>query len=229
MTPEEIDNIIKKNPRLASKRDRLEAMHDGAFCMHNNWGFGKIVSYDAAANKLKINFEGKEGHLMDPVFCVDKLEILDKDNIIVRYRIDLENLQKEMKNGGDFVVDYINKNKPDRSASVIELENVFKQVFGYRPVNNGSVPEKEFAEANKKAEREFRKWWNKTKEELVRNPMVECPKTKNDYYVIRDEDKAMTPEEEIVTEYFVNREPKKKIMLAEKLFEIASMWKMGVL
>ena len=222
MTSEEIDNIIRKNPRLSSKRSSLEAMADGAFCMHNSWGFGEIVSYNAAANKLTINFEGKPGHLMDPVFCVDKLEILDKDNILVRCRKDIENLQEEIKNGGDFVVKYIEANKPDRAASVIELEGVFKQMFGYKPVNSGAVSEKEFAEANKKAEREFRKWWNKTKEELVRNPLVECPKSKNDYYVIRDEDKAMSPEDEILAEYFANREPKKKIILAEKLFETAT-------
>ena len=222
MNSDEINNIIKKNPRLEAKRDKLEAMCDGAFCVHNSWGFGEIVSFNAENGKLVINFEGKPGHLMDPAFCVEKLEILDADNILVRCRKDLENLQKEMQNGGDFVVNYIDKNKIDRSASVIELENVFKQVFGYRTINSFNVPEKDFVAANKKAEKEYRKWWNKTKEDLVQNPLVECPKTKNDYYVLRDEDKAMSPEDEILTEYFANREPKKKIDLAEKLFETAT-------
>lgn len=221
MNSDEINNIISKNPRLASKRDRLEAMKDGAFCMHNSWGFGKIVSFDPASGKLKIDFEGKPGHMMDPAFCADKLEILEPDNILVRYRTDREALENEMKNGGEFVVNYIDKNKADRAASVIELENTFKQLFGYNPVNSRNLSEKDYQDANKKAEKEFRKWWNKTKEELVRNPFVECPKTKNDYYKLRDEDKAMSPEYEILNEYFVNREPKKKIVLAEKLFETA--------
>lgn len=221
MNSDEINNIISKNPRLASKRDRLEAMKDGAFCMHNSWGFGKIVSFDPASGKLKIDFEGKPGHMMDPAFCADKLEILEPDNILVRYRTDRETLENEMKNGGEFVVNYIDKNKADRAASVIELENTFKQLFGYNPVNSHNLSEKDYQDANKKAEKEFRKWWNKTKEELVRNPFVECPKTKNDYYKLRDEDKAMSPEYEILNEYFVNREPKKKIVLAEKLFETA--------
>ncbi len=221
MNSDEINNIISKNPRLASKRDRLESMKDGAFCMHNSWGFGKIVSFDPASGKLKIDFEGKPGHMMDPAFCADKLEILEPDNILVRYRTDRETLENEMKNGGEFVVNYIDKNKADRAASVIELENTFKQLFGYNPVNSRNLSEKDYQDANKKAEKEFRKWWNKTKEELVRNPFVECPKTKNDYYKLRDEDKAMSPEYEILNEYFVNREPKKKIVLAEKLFETA--------
>ena len=129
MNSDEINNIIKKNPRLESKRDRLEAMRDGAFCMHNSWGFGEIVSYDSANGKLIINFEGKPGHKMDPVFCVDKLEILEENSILVRCHKDLENLQKEMQNGGAFVVKYIEENKIDKSASVIELENLFKHIF----------------------------------------------------------------------------------------------------
>lgn len=219
MNSADIKNIIKKNPRLASKEAKLEAMKDGAHCMHNSWGFGTIVCYDEASGKLKIDFEGKPSHMMDPAFCVDKLEILPDDNILVRYRTDRENLKKEMENGGEFVYNYIDKNKEDRSASTIELESIFKQLFGYRPNNVGGEDEKKFEAANKAAEKEFRKWWNRTKEELVRNPLVECPKSKNDYYVLRDE--PQSPEEEILHEYFINREPKKKILLAEKLFETA--------
>ena len=125
MNSDQIDNIINKNPKIASKRDRLEAMKDGAFCMHNSWGFGQIVSFDCASGKLVINFEGKPDHKMDPVFCVDKLEILADDNILVRCRKDMENLQKEMEDGATFVINYIDKNKVDRAASVIELENIF--------------------------------------------------------------------------------------------------------
>ncbi len=153
MNSTEIDNIIKKNPRLASKREGLEKMRDGAFCMHNSWGFGEIVSYDATSGKLTINFEGKAGHLMDPVFCVDKLEILEDDNILVRCRKDSENLQKEMQNGGAFVVNYIRRNKIDCAASVIELENIFKQVFGFKPVNNTGLSEKIFKQPIRKLKR----------------------------------------------------------------------------
>ena len=75
MNPESIDRLIAKNPKLRNKRQKLEQMHDGAYCMHGSWGFGRIVSYDEASKKLIIDFEGKPGHKMDPVFCVDKLEV----------------------------------------------------------------------------------------------------------------------------------------------------------
>lgn len=73
MNPESIEKLVK-NPKLRNKREALEAMKDGAYCMHGSWGFGQIKSYDAAANRLIIDFEGKPAHAMDPAFCVDKLE-----------------------------------------------------------------------------------------------------------------------------------------------------------
>lgn len=220
MNPESIDRLIAKNPKLRNKRQKLEQLHDGAYCMHGSWGFGRIVSYDEAAKKLIIDFEGKPGHKMDPVFCVDKLEVLDDDNLLVRYRTDRENLEKEMKDSGEFVVSYLEK-KPDMSASPIELETVFKQLFGY-VAENPSISEKELAEKNKAAEKAYRSWWNKAKEALFRNPRVACPKAKGESYSLRAKEEEMKPEQEVLREYFLNREPKKKILLAEKLYKTAT-------
>lgn len=220
MNPESIDRLIAKNPKLRNKRQKLEQMHDGAYCMHGSWGFGRIVSYDEASKKLIIDFEGKPGHKMDPVFCVDKLEVLDDDNLLVRYRTDRENLEKEMKDSGEFVVSYLEK-KPDMSASPIELETVFKQLFGY-VAENPSISEKELAEKNKAAEKIYRSWWNKAKEALFRNPRVACPKVKGESYCLRAKEEEMKPEQEVLREYFLNREPKKKILLAEKLYKTAT-------
>lgn len=220
MNSESIERLISKNPKLRSKRQKLEQMRDGAYCVHGSWGFGRIVSYDDASKKLVIDFEGKLGHKMDPAFCVDKLEVLEDDNLLVRYRTDRENLEKQMKDGGEFVVSYLEK-KPDFSASAIELETIFKQLFGY-VAENPSVPEKELAEKNKAAEKAYRAWWNKAKESLFRNPRVACPKTKGEPYVLRAKEEEMKPEQEVLREYFLNREPKKKILLAEKLYKTAT-------
>ncbi len=219
MNPELIERLIKKNPKLRTKREKLEQMRDGAYCMHGSWGFGKISSFDEASNKLVIDFEGKPAHKMDPAFCVDKLDILPDDNLLVRYRTDRQNLEEEMKDGGAFVVAYLEK-KAEQSASIIELENMFKQLFGY-VFSNPSIDEKELAENNKAPEKAYRAWWNKTKESLFRNPRVACPRTKNELYVLRSEEEEMKPEQEVLREYFLHREPKKKILLAEKLYKTA--------
>lgn len=142
-----------------------------------SWGFGQIKSYDATVNRLIIDFEGKPGHSMDPAFCVDKLEILPDDNLLVRYRNDRAALEEEMKNADAFVVKYI-ASKPDRSASQLELERIFKQLFGFKPLNLGNVPEADLKKATKTPKRNTGAWWNKAKESLFRDPCVACPKNK---------------------------------------------------
>lgn len=222
MKAETIELLIKKSPKLRSKREKLEAMKDGAYCMHGSWGFGKIVGFDDESQKLVIDFEGKPGHKMDPAFCVDKLEILDPESFIVRYRTEKDKLEEEMKKApGEFVVSYL-KTKADHSASVIELENLFKTFFGYKAQNYLNLPDAEFKSANKAAEKAYRAWWSKAKEELFRNELVACPKTKMDSYVLRSIEDAETPEQEVLKEYFLNREPKKKILLAERLYKVAT-------
>lgn len=200
MNSEAIELLIKKNPALASKRAKLEAFADGACCMHGSWGFGRIRSYDQASNRLIIDFEGKSGHAMDPSFCVDKLEILDPDDVMVRYKTNPAEIEAELKNKpADFVADILAKSH-DQAATAVELENYIMRLF--------------------KTEKEFRSWWNKAKKILVRDPRIAVPKKKNERYVLRDEDSEIKPEQELLQEYFLNRDSKKKILLAEKLFNM---------
>ncbi len=200
MNPEAIESLIKKNPSLASKREKLEKFVDGACCMHSSWGFGRISAYDEAANRLIIDFDEKPGHSMDPAFCVDKLDILPDDDVLVQYRRDPKSVEDSMKADPAKFVEGILAGMPDRMATSVELENVLVRLF--------------------KGEKEFRTWWNKAKKLLVRDPRIACPKKKNDHYELRDEDAKIEPEQELLQEYFLNRDSKKKILLAEKLFNM---------
>ena len=52
MNKEAIDALIEKNPKLLSHRAKLETMVPGNYCLHRSWGFGKIVDYNAADDRL---------------------------------------------------------------------------------------------------------------------------------------------------------------------------------
>ena len=47
MNVEIIDRLIDQDPALESSRLALEAMKEGACCIHRSWGFGK-----SSASKL---------------------------------------------------------------------------------------------------------------------------------------------------------------------------------
>ena len=83
MNVETVDLLIEKDPSLESSRSSLEAMKEGAVCIHRDWIVGHISGFESDRGMILVDFEeGKrKSHAMDPDFCLDKLEVLE-DHII---------------------------------------------------------------------------------------------------------------------------------------------------
>ncbi len=199
MNQEAIDLLIQKTPRLKRHRAKLEAMQTGAYCVHRAWGMGRIQRYDAQENRLIIDFEdGREGHAMDPAFCIDKLDILPDDDILVRSRTEPESVQEMIKkNPAEVIVDILSRTE-EHQAGNTEIEAALNRLLG---------PTK------------YKKWWTATKKVLVKDPRIAVPSKKTDPYVLRDE--PVKPEDEILEEFFETKAPKKKINFASKLIEMS--------
>ena len=199
MNKEAIDALIEKNPKLVSARAKLEAMTVGSYCLHRSWGFGKIVDYDEAAGRLIINFEdGKDGQAMAPAFCVDKLEVLNPKDLLVRTRT-APDLVEEMikKRPADLICDMVGAS-PNQAMMTTEIERALSRVIG--PVK-------------------YKKWWTATKKVLVKDPRVGVPLKKTDPYIYRDT--PVAPEQEILEQFHATKNSKQKIELGEKLYALS--------
>ena len=99
MNVEIVDRLIEKDPSLESSRSALEAMKEGASCIHRAWGFGKITGFETDRGMIIVDFEDGErkSHAMDPVFCLDKLEVLDDEHIISRHRANPSEIDTKVK------------------------------------------------------------------------------------------------------------------------------------
>ena len=199
MNKEAIDLLIQKSPRLRRSRAKLEAMQTGAYCVHRAWGLGQIVDYDERANRLIIDFQdGRTGHAMDPVFCVEKLEILDDRDILVRAQKEPDVVNEMIKNRPtDLIADLLEQSE-ENTATALEIETVLSRLMG---------PAK------------FKKWWTQTKKALVKDPRIAVPSKKTEPFVLRDE--PVRAEEEVLDEFFETKAPKKKINLASKLIDLS--------
>ncbi|MFW5883060.1 MAG: GreA/GreB family elongation factor [Verrucomicrobiota bacterium] len=198
MNEEAIDAIIEKEPSLKRRRDKLEELQPGAYCVHRSWGFGQIKDYDATSNKLIIDFEEKPGHAMDPAFCVDKLDVLPNDHLLVRKRTEPDAIQQLIKKEPVELVVEILRSAPEQSATNMEVERVIRPLIG---------------------ELKHKKWWTATKKLLVRDPRIAVPSKKTDPYVLRED--PIKPEEEILEEFNRTKNPKARILLAERLFRLS--------
>jgi transcription elongation factor GreA len=199
MNKEAIDLLIQKNPRLRRARAKLESMQPGAYCVHRAWGLGQIKDYNERDNRLIIDFQnGREGHPMDPVFCVDKLEILDDQDILVRAQREKDVVDEMVKSRpADLIVDILDR-ADNKSATALEIETILSRLMGSA---------------------KFKKWWTQTKKALVKDPRVAVPSKKTEPFILRDE--PIRAEEEVLDEFFETKAPKKKIILASKLIDLS--------
>ncbi len=200
MDKEAIDSLIEKNPKLSIFRENLEAMQQGNYLIHKSWGLGRIESYDQGLGKIIINFEqDKQGHAMDPAFFVDKIEIIPEGHVIARHRNNPEEIDKMLKEDQVQLIIQILEFKKSRQASIFEIEKILLHMLG---------------------ETKYKKWWNATKKLLVKDPRIGVPSKKSDPYVLRDV--PITPEEEILGDFRSLNNSKKRILLAEKLFQLST-------
>ena len=114
MNVEIIDQLIAQDPSLESSRSALEAMNEGASCIHKSWGLGKITGFEADRGMLLIDFEDGErkSHAMDPVFCLSKIEVLD--NYIIAYpnkSVSAKKLSKTLSEQGVVITHFAQKKK----------------------------------------------------------------------------------------------------------------------
>jgi len=199
MNKEEIDALIEKNPTLAVSRAKLEAMAPGNYCLHRSWGFGKITDYDPVEAKIIIDFEdGKTGHAMAPAFCVDKLDVLKPDDILVRSRTEADLINQMIKQQPADLICEIIAAADGQAMSTAEIERVLARVIG--PIK-------------------YKKWWTATKKLLAKDPRIGVPIKKSDPYIFRDE--PVKPEEEILEQFHATKNPKQKILFGEKLYALS--------
>lgn len=201
MNVEIVDRLIEKDPSLESSRSALEAMKEGASCIHRAWGVGKITGFEADRGMIVVDFEDGErkSHAMDPVFCLDKLEVLDDEHIISRHRANPEEIDTKVKKEPVELFIEILAKFEDGCASTRELERTINLLLGSA---------------------KGKKWWTATKKLLIKDPRVAVPNKKTEPYVLRDE--PVKPEQEILQDFFDEKRSKEKIILAEKLFDLAS-------
>ena len=201
MNVEIVDRLIEKDPSLESSRTALEAMKEGAICIHRAWGVGRISGFEADAGMILVDFEEGErkSHAMDPVFCIDKLEVLADDHVISQHRANTEEIEiKIKKEPVEFFIDIISKFE-DGCAPTRDLERTIHLLLG--PTKG-------------------KKWWTATKKLLVKDARVAVPNKKTEPYVLRDE--PLKPEQEILQDFFDEKRSKEKILLAEKLYDLSS-------
>jgi len=171
-------------------------MEPGAYVVHRSWGFGQIKSYDEGANRLTIDFKGKAGHTMDPLFCVSTMEVMPPKHLLVRKETDSAVINQLIaENPAELVVQAL-QGYPNHATTAIDLEIVLAQVVG---------------------DEKFKKWWSTAKKAVANDPRVAVPEKKTECYVLREI--PVSAEDEIMEQFNGTRSARRRILLAEELVD----------
>lgn len=199
MNEEAVKEIITRKPELKAAKAKLLSMQPGNYCIHQSWGFGQIKSYDAADQKLVIDFDEKAGHRMDPGFCVNTMQVLPPDHLLVRKQLEPSAIDDLIANKQCELIVELLKQYQNFAASATEIESVLARVIG--PIK-------------------YKKWWAATKKLLAKDPRISVPARKTGMYVLREEPVSL--EEELIEEYNATQSAKRRVAIAEKLLETAA-------
>lgn len=198
MNSEVISTLVAKNPSLKTAKAKLEAMQPGSYCVHKSWGFGQIKSYDEAAGKLIIDFKAKPGHAMDPAFCVNTLDVLPSNHLLVRKETDGAAIAKLIANDPAQLLIEALAAYPNNAATQIEIEIVLAQVLG---------------------EEKFKKWWSAAKKAIAKDPRLAVPAKKTECYFLRET--PVSNEDEISEKFHGTRSARLRVKLALELIDSA--------
>ena len=192
MNSEAVSALLAKNPALKASKSKLESMKSGAYVIHRSWGFGQIKSYDDATHRLVIDFKGKKSHAMDPAFCVNTMEVLPENHLLVRKETEPKKvLELISDNPAQLIVEAL-ESYPNKATTAIDLEITLSQVVG---------------------EEKFKKWWADARKAVAKDPRVSVPEKKTECYVLRET--PVSAEDEIFDQFTSTRSARRRISLAE--------------
>ncbi|MBW8782049.1 MAG: GreA/GreB family elongation factor [Verrucomicrobia bacterium] len=198
MNSEAVSALIAKNPSLKSAKAQLEAMEPGAYCIHRSWGFGQIKSYDETSQKLIIDFLNKKAHPMDPAFCLNSMQILPANHLLVRKQTEPAKIAKLIaEDPAQLVVEGLQA-YPNNATTMIDLELTLAEVLG---------------------EDKFKKWWSGAKKAIAKDPRIAVPAKKTECYILRET--PVSAEDEIIEQFNGTRSARRRIALAEDLVAAA--------
>ncbi|MDR0444943.1 MAG: GreA/GreB family elongation factor [Puniceicoccales bacterium] len=202
-----IEAILRKHPVLECSKEKIEQMVDSAYCLHASWGLGKIQSYDEVSDRFAIDFEeGPKNHLMEPEFCIRKLEILHEQHLLVRFHRDPEGLRQQVKEDPIAVILQMLRENHQKEVVASEIERNFRSIVG---VNT------------------YRNWWNRTKKLIAEDARIRPVAGKANTFVVCEEPMSLVAE--LLQQFDLHRDSIGKITVVEKVLSLSDEYRRNIM
>ncbi len=176
--------------------ERLSQLAPGKFCLHKNWGAGKVKSWVLNSGKLVIDFEKAPAQEMGLKIAFSKTEVLDEDHFRAKKIEALPELKKLSKSDPVELVKQILKSL----GGSLKLDQLERELI------DSVIPEAD-----------YKKWWDGAKKALRETRAAIVPTKRTEPLVLRDED--LTPVESLVLDFENAKELKSKARCLEAIIK----------
>lgn len=176
--------------------ERLSQLAPGKFCLHKNWGAGKVKSWDLGGGKIVIDFELVDDQEMGLQLALQKTEQLDEDHFRAQKLQSMAELRGLVKEDPVALVVRILKSL----GGSVKLDQLERELIG------SVIPEAD-----------YKKWWESTKKALRESRAAVVPTKRTEPLVLRDE--KLTPGESLVSDFFEAKDIKTKARALEAIIK----------
>ncbi len=181
------------DPSLA---EPLKSLVPGEYCLHKSWGFGQVAEWRLLTGQIVIDFEGKNGHLMQVSYAVEALQPISSTDLRVRIFRDAARVRSEA------------------TTSPVELIRGFLQDHGGKStverLSTILVP-RVFDAAG------FKKWWDSTKKKLKADGHFHVPSKKTEPLELHET--LLTPHKELLAQFRAARHMKDQVVATDQILK----------
>ncbi len=193
---EELQQIVATGQISEAEGEKLSSLKPGCYCLHKSWGFGQIREWNLPGNQVLIDFDGREGHKMQPKYAATSLQPLPEEHILVqRATRPAELKQKAME-------------------EPIEVMKTLLSSYGGRLFADDITG---ILKPSLFDEKSFKKWWDSTKKLLKSDGHFIVPAKKTAPFELRE--KPLSRSEELVEQFKSARQPKANLLAVEEILK----------
>lgn len=162
----EIESLVEAGRLSREVGARLSELAPGKFCLHKNWGAGKVLSWVLEKGEIVIDFEQNPKQQMGLKFAIQKTEPIAEEDFKAQKLVQLPELKKLAKEDPAELVKRVLVSL-DGTAKMDQIE---KEIIGSIVV-----------------EEDYKKWWDGAKKILRAKRIAVVPAKRTEPVVLRDE------------------------------------------
>ena len=175
---------------------RLSELSPGSYCLHKNWGAGKVSSWEISSGKITIDFEKNEDQTMGLQLAIQKTEALAPDHFRAQKLEALDELR------GLSISDPVElvRRTLKSNGGTLKIDQLERELIG------SIVPEEN-----------YKKWWDGAKKLLRESRAAVVPTKRTEPLVLRDEN--ISPCDSLYNDFEAARDFKAKARALEAIIK----------